>query len=261
MSLSVQSSTAAQIALDNLANRSETAQAGGGAQSAAKTGDGAASPSSIWSIDLAAASASGGDDNGLGAASSAADAAVSAGQVIADLLSRMRQAAATASDPSVTGAQRNALNNVYQFSLARIGDTLSQAQAGGVNLVDGSQTGDVQVGGATLSPADLTPGGSLIGLSANTNLLDPSSAAAAAGALGQAIASVGQAVDKLAGQSQAIQGHLDLLSQASGGAAGVSGAVDQDGARLLSLMVQQQLSGGGFSVANQVPQAILALFR
>src|SRR5262245_57566741 len=141
MSLSVQSSAAAQIALDNLTSRADAAQATAGAQSATETGDTPASPSSIWSFDASAAASVNGDDSGLGAAASAADAAVSAGQAIADLLNRMRQAATTAADPSVTGAQRNALNNVYQFSLARLGDTLNQAQAGGVNLIDGSQTG------------------------------------------------------------------------------------------------------------------------
>jgi hypothetical protein len=37
--------------------------------------------------------------------------------------------------------------------------------------------------------------------------------------------------------------------------------LDADGARLQALMVQQTLAARGSGVANQAPQALLALFR
>ena len=173
-------------------------------------------------IDASAAGAAAvqsGADAGLGAAASVVDAAVSAGGAIGDLLAQMRQAAIGASDPSLGADARGALNTSFQSDLAKITAAVGQASSGGVNLIDGSVAGSLQLpagGGSTvtLTGANLPLGGPLIGLGADASLGDPASAAPAAGALETAIGAVGQAVRQISAQGQAIDSHLSVLTQA-----------------------------------------------
>jgi len=209
----------------------------------------------------------GGLSGGLADAASAADAAVSAGGVILGLLGKLQSAAQTAADPSLPSDQRGALDAAFKSDLARIGQTLAGASAGGLNLIDGSAVGSPKLeGAAALTAANLSLGGPIIGLSAGDSLSDPGAAAALAGQLGQAIDEASQALGQIASQGQAIETHLGLVSQAlSAISPGVAGAInaglDGDGARLQALQVQQQLAGVGSGLANQAPQAVLALFQ
>ena len=215
----------------------------------------------------AAAALLGGLSGGLADAASAADAAVSAGGVILGLLGKLQSAAQTAADPSLPSDQRGALDAAFKSDLARIGQTLAGASAGGLNLIDGSAVGSPKLeGAAALTAANLSLGGPIIGLSAGDSLSDPAAAAALAGQLGQAIDEASQALGQIASQGQAIETHLGLVSQAlSAISPGVAGAInaglDGDGARLQALQVQQQLAGVGSGLANQAPQAVLALFQ
>jgi len=159
-----------------------------------------------------------------------------------------------------------ALNSGFQANLAQIQKTIASAGVGGVNLIDGSVNGQANVSAATLTGVNLSLGGPLVGLGAGATLDDPSDASAIASQLGQAIDNVGQAVDQISAQGQAIENHLSVISQAglslsSGVGAGVNGGLDADGARLAALQVQQQLSLSGASIAGQSSNAILSLFQ
>jgi flagellin len=274
MTISVQSSTAAAIALDALANAQTNATpTPADPAGLLQQGDSTLSdPSSIVDVSGGAAAASlSGLSASLAQAASIADAAATAGGGVVALLQRMRLAAQNAADPSVGADARTALNDSFVAALAKIGQLVGQAQVGGVNLIDGTvkgelSTGDGASGAVSLTGTDLSAAGPLIGLSADANLTDPAAASGIADALGGAIERVRGAVDTISGQGQAIQAHLSVLAQASLALSpGQSGAVDtginQDGARLQALLVQQQLSQAGASVANQAPQSLLALFR
>lgn len=190
--------------------------------------------------------------------------------MVAGLLAQMRQAAIGAADPNLSASDRAGLNASFQSDLAQIDPTVAQASVGGVNLIDGSIAGSLQPSadgaGVTLTAANLSLSGPLIGLSAGANLSDPAGAAAIAGQLQSAIAGVNQAVGQIAAQGQWIESHLDLVSQAqlasSVGASGlVGGDLDADGARLQALQIQQQLQAGGYAVSDGASQSILSLFR
>ena len=121
----------------------EAGSAQPGASSTAAPAAGAAlQPSTVW--DVSAAAAPSGPIADLSNAATVADTAVSAGGAITDLLSQMRQAALGASDPSLDPAARSALNASFQADMAKIGPTVAQGSANGVNLIDGSITGSVQ---------------------------------------------------------------------------------------------------------------------
>jgi len=183
----------------------------------------------------------------------------------------MREAAVSASNPSLGADQRSRLDKSFRDHLAGIDPLVAQAGVGGVNLLDGSAAGDFATGdggsgSATLTGFDLTSAGPLIGLSADASLTDAGTAGALADQLGGAIDRVQAAVGRITNQGAAIQGHLGVLAQASfaaspGGAQGLDSTLDQDGARLQALLIQQQLGQTGAGLANQAPQSILALFR
>ncbi|MBV9995138.1 MAG: hypothetical protein JO127_07985 [Caulobacteraceae bacterium] len=266
MSIGVQSPTTALMALENLAGIGAGADPNAGVEGAlGLLPDPASSPpqpASILDLSLGAATAAADPTDGVQAAADLADRTASAGGAILGLLGRMRDAAAAASDASLDPSARQSLDAGYQSDLARIASVIGQAGLGGVNLIDGSLAGDVpgpgDAGGVSLPASDLTATGSLIGLPAQSNLLDPAGAQAIADTLEAAIGAVGAAVDGISSQADALQGQLDL---AAASASGAGAALDQDGARLQALQVQQQLAAGGYALAGPTPAAILALFR
>ncbi|HUZ11550.1 MAG TPA: hypothetical protein VMU93_01700 [Caulobacteraceae bacterium] len=271
MTISVQTPASALLALENLQNAQSRTGAVGGGDAAVPLGANRPQPSSILDVGaapggLGAATAS------LARAASIADAAVTAGDAVTSLLGRMRQAALAAADPSSSGQARIELNASFQADMASIDRLASQASVGGVNLIDGSAQGDLQLGAdagpgaATLTATNLSLSGPLLALGAGADISDPSAAANQAQSLAVAIGKAQSSVDLIAAQGQAIQAHLGVVIQAGlalspAVAGGLDSGMGQDGARLQALQVQQDLAGVVSPVANQSPQSILALFR
>ena len=264
MSISIQSPAAAQLAtLESLTN-----QAGKSAGAGATTPllDATAPQTTASSVIDVSGPTLGGVSAGLATSASVADAAVAAGSTIEGLLGQMRHDAVGASDPSLDDDSRAALDSGFKVSLGQIQQAIAAAGVGGVNLLNGSIDGAANVSGATLSGVNLSLGGPLIGVGADASLADPATASAIAGQLGDAIDKVGQAVDQISAQGDAIASHLSLVAQAGLSlspkvAGAVNGGLDQDGARLAALQVQQQLSIANGSLATRAPNAILSLFQ
>jgi len=265
MTISVQQSTATPLGLENLA-------LGGGAPTAQPApttviDSGSGTAATVLDLSSSANGALGSLSAGLVDAASIADAAVSAGTSIRDLLGQMRQSAQTASNPGLSDTDRANLNTAFQSALAQIQATVSQAAVGGVNLIDGSVSGSLNDAAAGWKPAalagaNLSANGPLIGLSSDASLNDPAQAVTIADQLSTAIGRVGDAVSQIGTQGQAIQDHMTLVAQAGLSAnQGFDPGLDQDSARLQALAIQQQLAAGSSGVANQAPQTILALFR
>ncbi|MFC3069718.1 flagellin [Phenylobacterium soli] len=200
----------------------------------------------------------------LNRAASIADVAMSAGQTIGDLLKLMREKAVSAQSG---GADKASLDADYQQLLQTLDQIARSASFQGVKMLDGGSTGDLQfkadVNGdasISLSPQDFTADG--LGL-ARTGLSGADGDLA--GLLDQldaAGASVAAHLAKIGGQSEQIQAHLAVVSRLQTSLAnGASSDLDADTARLQALQVQQALAGQGGGVANQAPQALLALFR
>jgi len=270
MTINIQGSSSSALAmLEALTSQSSaTSTSSTGASSALLDATSSGSTaSSIIDVSGGATSALSGLSAGLSSSASIADAGAAAGTSIASLLSRMRQDAVSASNPAVGTDTLAALNAGFQSDLQQITSAVSSAQVGGVNLIDGSISGQAssqQATGASLTGVNLSLGGPLIGLSTGDSLSDPTTAASLADQLGTAIDNVGQAVSQISAQSDAIQTNLELVAQAglsSSGSSLVNSNLDGDGARLAALQVQQQLSLGGESIGNQAPQTILSLFR
>jgi flagellin len=265
MNISIQTSAAALATLESLTPQTGASTGAGAPASLLDQGQGSSGASTI--VDLSGGAASAqliGLSGGLATSASIADAAVAGGTQVEDILSQIRQDAVAASSPDLDDDTRAALNSGFQAGLAQIQSTVAGASVGGVNLIDGSISGDLtaqQSPGATLTGTNLSVGGPLIGLPANASLSDPTSAAALADQLGAAIDNVGQAVGQIASQGQAISSHLSVVAQAGASMSGVDPNLDADSARLTALSVQQQLSLTNAPIGNQTPAAILSLFR
>ncbi|MEJ0066497.1 MAG: hypothetical protein WDM85_14715 [Caulobacteraceae bacterium] len=173
----------------------------------------------------------------------------------------MRQEAVSASDPSLDSDSRAALDSGFKSNLAQIQQAISGAGVSGVNLLDGSTTGGANVSAATLTGVNLSLGGPIIGVAANASLSDPTAAAAiATSSEPRSTRSATRSIKSppRASRSKAISTWSPrpvLASPAS------TAASTPTGARLAALQVQQQLSLSNGAVANQSPNAILALFQ
>jgi flagellin len=267
MTINIQGSTSAHAMLEALTSQSSAASASKASTPVSDAASLDSTAASIIDVSGGAVSTLSGLSAGLSHSASIADAGAAAGASIASLLSQMRQDAVTASNAEVGTDTLAALNAGFQSDMQQIAAVVSSALVGGVNLIDGSISGQAsaqQAPGASLTGLNLTLGGPLIGLSSAARLSDPTAAARLADQLGTAIDNVGQAVSQLSAQGDAIQTNLGLVAQAglsSSGSGLVNPNLDSDGARLAALQVQQQLSIGGESIGNQAPRTILSLFR
>jgi flagellin len=255
MTISIQGSSAAVLTtLDPLAQQSGLAA--GAAAAANPAADSLESSSSFIDLSGLSSSALAGPSASAASSASIADRAIASGSIIEGLISQMRDAAVSASDPSLSSDARAALNAGFQSGLSQIQAAVSAAGVDGVNLIDGSASSQTSGGLATY---DFSPGGPVIGVPANASLSDPAAAASLADQLQTALGNVGHAVGTLTDQADAMQG--DFAGLIGAGSAGVDPSLDADGARLAALQVQQQLSAGSGAIGNQGTASILALFR
>ncbi len=205
----------------------------------------------------------------LNRATSIAELAVGAGQSVAGLLATLKDQATAAQNPALDGTARQALNGDFQSVLGQITATVNQAGFDGVNLLDGGSTAGLNLpagaaGAISLSAQNLTLGGPIVTLAATSSLGTPTAATSALSDITNSLANIETALNALSDQASQVSAHGSILNQLSGALqAGpqASGSASVDGARLLALQVQQQLSGQTKPIANQSPQLILSLFR
>ena len=229
-------------------------------------------PSTIASSASLSASASAGGASslfavadGVGQALTVADAADAAGQSVMGLLQQMRSAAGQAADPSLSSGDRLQLDRRFQASVGQIAPTLAGATVNGINLVDGSMASGLKVAlgdGATasLTPVDLSLGGSTLGLPPDASLATPDGAALTLASLGGAIGGASAGLSALQTQADQIGAHAGFVQTL--GHALISPEQDGgDSVRLMALQVSQQLAAHPSAIANQSPQSILSLFR
>jgi flagellin len=204
--------------------------------------------------------------DGLNRAASISDVSLSAGQNISDLLGQVK-ATATAAQSTSDPTERAALDSQYQTLLQTIDKVAGSASFQGVNLLDGSASGDVQFSAGlngdtslSLTPQNLTT--SAMGL-AGTDLMGSSDdLASLLGQVDSASGTLSAQLSAMNAQGDQVQGQLGVVGQLQSSLAGGAGDnLSVETAKLQALSVQQMLSGEGYGVANQAPSALLSLFR
>jgi len=94
----------------------------------------------------------------LNRGTSAVDVAMSAGESVSDMLTQMKEKALAASDTSLDTTSREALNTDFAALRAQIPKTVTNAKFNGINLLDNSMTGDLQILANADGTATLTVG-------------------------------------------------------------------------------------------------------
>jgi hypothetical protein len=104
----------------------------------------------------------------------------------------------------------------------------------------------------------------VVTLAATSSLGTPTAATSALSDITNSLSNIETALNALSDQANQVSAHSAILNQFTGvlqvgATADANGGAD--GARLLALQVQQQLSGQTQPIANQSPQMVLSLFR
>jgi flagellin len=276
MVLSVNTNAAALIALQNLNATEGQLQ---NTQNQVSTGlavGSAKDNASVWAIAQGQRADIGALDAvtmSLNRATSISDVASTAGQSVSDLLTQLKSKVVAAMDSSLTTASRVALNNDYSSLLNQIKDVINNANFDGANILNGSLPNGLQFlanadgsSTLTLSGQDLSLGGSIIIIPSTSSISTSTLAAALLTQVNLSLSNVDSALGNLGSQATEISNHTtfiaklqDVLQTGVGNLVNANMATES--AKLQALQVQQQLGIQALSIANQAPQAILALFK
>jgi flagellin len=259
MSLNVDGKPAGLTSLANFAKTEQTAPA----QLPRKD----ASPAAVDVVDAAGVDQLATSRQALARMASIVDVSLAAGDAAIDVLSKMRSLSAAAKEPDAEA--RDDMDAGFKSRLAELRKIVGEARFDGVNLLDGSQSGSLEMaadaeGGAPLAvtPQDLTPGGSNITLDDKAGLHTPQAAGEALASVNSSMARTIAAMDVMTAEGKRVDNHNAFLGRFEAvQAAAVQPDLDAEGARLMALQVQQQLSGLDRSIANAAPKAVLALFK
>ncbi len=275
MTLSVNTNTGAQVALQNLnATNAQLAIT----QSRINTGKSVATAKdngAIWAIaqsqraDIGALNAV---NQSLNRGVAAVDVALAAGETVSDLLLQLKEKALSATDSSLTTSARAALNEDFKSLRDQIATVTGNADFNGVNLLKTGATGFQALANAqgtstiTVAAEVLALGGAKVTITTTQSIDTLTKATASLTAVNTSIGNVSAALARLGTKSKALSTHLSFIGKLSDALeAGVGNLVDADlakeSAKLQALQTKQQLGVQALGIANQTPQLVLSLFR
>ncbi|MGN6423962.1 MAG: flagellin [Asticcacaulis sp.] len=208
----------------------------------------------------------------LSRASSTIDVASSAGSLISDLLTQMKEKALAASDTSLDTTSRKALQTDFNSLRDQITTTIKNSSFNGINLIDGSKSAITALANSdgtnklTIAGENLSLSGSIVTVATNATFATATSASNLVSTLNTSINNVSSALAKLGTASKAVSTHQDFVGKLQDSiTAGIGNLVDADlakeSANLQALQTKQQLGIQALSIANQSTSTVLSLFR
>jgi flagellin len=277
---SVNTNVGAMIALQNLnATNSDLAMVQNRINTGKKVAN-AKENGAIWAIaqnQRATSGALNAVKESLQRSVSTVDVAIAGGETVSDLLVQMKEKALAASDSSLDAASRTALNEDFISLRDQIGKAVKNATFNGINMLDGSAGPPVTIAALaddtgtsklTVQAQDMSLGGTVLStnLDATSSIGTQGTASAMIGFIGTAIANVSTSLSKLGTGSKSLTSHLTFIGKLQDAIdAGIGNLVDADlakeSAKLTALQTKQQLGVQALSIANQMPQTIMSLFR
>ena len=275
MTMSVNTNTGAQIALQNLNATNASMSQVQNRISTGKSVAGAKDNGAIWAIaqgQRADIGALGAVKQSLDRGIAAVDVALAAGETVSDLLLQLKEKALAATDASLKTSARTALNEDFKALRDQIATVTSNAEFNGVNLLKTGATGFqalANVAGTssiTVGAEVLALGGANVTIAATQSIDTLTKAAASLTAVTTSIDKVSASLARLGTKSKALSTHLTFVGKLSDALeAGVGNLVDADlakeSAKLQALQTKQQLGVQALGIANQTPQLVLSLFR
>lgn len=231
-----------------------------------------------------------GDLSGLSAvkksldrARSSVDVALTAAESISDVLIEMKEKAVAAADSGLDAQSRQAIQDDYNALAKQVASYLNQAEFNGSNILksggasvsaitNANASGSLEVANQAL---DFNGGGmgdgALVkvvssGSAVTVNWADGAAAKTSADDIEAAIKAMNKTLSTLGSAAQRIDRQQEFTTKLSDTIeSGIGNLVDADlareSARLTALQTKQQLSVQALSIANQMPQSILSLFR
>lgn len=217
----------------------------------------------------------------LNRAKSVTDVAVAGAEQISDILIDMKKKAYEASDAGIDQASRDAINQDFISLRDRITTVVNSADFNGTNILKSGggsvsalqslQDGDGATAGwqpdaLAVANQGLDLGGSVVTVSATGQIDTQANAQAMVGTLTTSQSNLKTSLSSLGSASRRIDAQLAFSNRLSDVVeSSVGNLVDADlakeSAKLQALQVKQQLGIQALSIANQAPQAIMALFR
>jgi flagellin len=275
---SVNTNVGAMIALQNLnATNSDLAMVQNRINTGKKVAN-AKDNGAIWAIaqnQRATSGALNAVKESLQRSISTVDVAIAGGETVSDLLLQMKEKALAASDSSLDAASRTALNEDFISLRDQIGKAVTNATFNGINMLDGSSgtpttiaalADDSGTSKLTVQAQDMSLNGTILNLTTTASIGTQTIATPMINTITAAIASVSTALSKLGTGSKSLTSHLTFIGKLQDSIdAGIGNLVDADlakeSAKLTALQTKQQLGVQALSIANQMPQTIMSLFR
>ena len=209
-------------------------------------------------------------------AQSTVDVAVSAGQTISDILNQIKSKALAGADTSLDTVSRKALNTDVTALIGQIQKIVATADFNGTNIIKTSGASIYALanasGSSKLTVQGLNLGiagsGSTTGITftATSSFTTATTAATFLSLVNTSINQVNASVAKLGTGSNALNTHLNFISNLQDSLSqGIGNLVDADvakeSANLTALQTKQQLGIQALSIANSSKSALLGLFR
>ena len=272
---SINTNTAALVALQNLMLTQNDLSNTQNIISTGKKVNSAKDNGAVWSIAQTMqgkVTALDSVQDSLNRAQSTIDVAMSAGQQVSDLLTQMKAKVLAASDTSLDTTSRTALNEDFKSLRDQITKVTSNADFNGINMVKSAGTTVYALGNdsgsskMTVAAEDLSLGGANVTLSATASFASATAASAYIVTIDSNLTNVNTALTKLGTGSNAMMDHLKFVKSLQNSlTTGISNLVDADmaaeSAKLQALQTKQQLGVQALSIANQSTSIMLSLFR
>lgn len=218
--------------------------------------------------------------NSLNRAKSVTDVAVAGAEQISDILIEMKKKAYEAAD-TIDQPSRDAINQDFVALRDRITTVINSSDFNGTNILKNGggtvaalqsvQDGDAATTGwqpdsLAVANQGLDLGGTVITVAAAGDVSSQANAQAMVQTIADSQSNLKTSLSSLGSAARRIDSQLAFTSRLSDVVeASVGNLVDADlakeSAKLQALQVKQQLGVQALSIANQAPQAIMALFR
>ena len=200
------------------------------------------------------------------------DVAMSAAESVSDIILQMKQKVLAASDTSLDTVSRAALNEDFKSLRDQITKAVTNASFNGKTLLTTGSSAMASLANAdgssrlTVQPEIMTLSGSIVTITATASFTTAVRANSLIAVVNTSLQNVSSALSRLGTRSKAFESHQNFVTKLQDSIeAGIGNMVDADlakeSARLTALQTKQQLGTQALSIANQLPQGLLSLFK
>ncbi|MBN8646869.1 MAG: flagellin [Caulobacterales bacterium] len=202
------------------------------------------------------------------------DTATAAGTAISDLLNQMKSTAVAASQTGLSASAQANYDAQFKQLRDQVTSIIKNASFDGANMIGATPASAVALGDAagtalnniTIAGADLSLGGSVVTVTATSDVSTAALAGTSLGLINTSIDNLNKQLATWGAGSARLDNHKTFVGKLQDALnSGISSLTDADltkeSAKLTALQTKQQLGVQALSIANQSSQIALSLFR